>query len=51
VSEVLDFSRPISFDLAPADLNAICRGAAQAVDTAEGSLRVTLALSDGLPRS
>jgi len=49
VSEVLDFSRPISFDLAPADLNAICRSAAQAVDTAEGPFRVTLALGDGLP--
>ncbi|HSL23562.1 MAG TPA: ATP-binding protein [Vicinamibacterales bacterium] len=31
VSEVLDFARPIRFDLAPADLNAICRDAARAV--------------------
>lgn len=30
VSEVLDFARPIRFDLAPVDLNALCRDAAQA---------------------
>ena len=29
VSEVLDFARPIKFDLAPADLNALCDDAAQ----------------------
>ncbi|HXH06337.1 MAG TPA: ATP-binding protein, partial [Vicinamibacterales bacterium] len=31
VSEVLDFARPIRFEAAPADLNAICRDAARAV--------------------
>lgn len=31
VSEVLDFARPIRFELGPADLNDICRSAAQAV--------------------
>ena len=31
VSEVLDFARPIKFDLAAADLNEICRGAVAAV--------------------
>ena len=30
VSEVLDFARPIRFELAPADLNDICRDAARA---------------------
>ena len=30
VSEVLDFARPIKFDLAPADLNALCEDAAKA---------------------
>jgi len=34
VTDVLDFARPIKFDLAPADLNEICRDAAQAVQTA-----------------
>ena len=31
VSDVLDFARPIKFDLAPADLNALCGDAAKAV--------------------
>ncbi len=30
VNEVLDFSRPIRFELAPADLNALCRESAAA---------------------
>ena len=30
VSEVLDFARPIKFDLAPANLNALCEDAARA---------------------
>jgi signal transduction histidine kinase len=30
VSEVLDFARPIKFELAPVDLNALCRDAASA---------------------
>jgi signal transduction histidine kinase len=30
VNEVLDFARPIKFDLAPADVNAICRESASA---------------------
>jgi signal transduction histidine kinase len=36
VSEVLDFARPIRFDLAPVDLNALCEGAVQAT-SAEGA--------------
>ena len=31
VSDVLDFARPIAFELAPADLNAVCEDAARAV--------------------
>ena len=31
VNEVLDFARPIRFDLAPADVNEICRSARDAV--------------------
>jgi two-component system sensor histidine kinase HydH len=30
VSEVLDFARPIKFDLGPADINALCEDAARA---------------------
>ncbi|MEO8521180.1 MAG: ATP-binding protein [Acidobacteriota bacterium] len=36
VSEVLDFARPIAFELAPVDVNAVCRDAARAVDAADG---------------
>ncbi len=49
VSEVLDFSRPISFDRAPADVNAVCRSAAQAVDADDAPVRVTLRLQETLP--
>ncbi|MEP6918831.1 MAG: ATP-binding protein [Acidobacteriota bacterium] len=35
VSEVLDFARPIKFDLAPVDLNALCEDAARAVRATE----------------
>jgi signal transduction histidine kinase len=35
VSEVLDFARPIRFDLAEADVNAVCRDAATAVWVAD----------------
>jgi signal transduction histidine kinase len=44
VAEVLDFARPIKFDLAPADLNALATDAARAVDAAEGSARIRLDL-------
>jgi signal transduction histidine kinase len=36
VSEVLDFARPIKFDLGPVDLNALCEDAARAVRATEG---------------
>jgi signal transduction histidine kinase len=36
VSEVLDFARPIKFELSPVDLNALCEAAARAVGAGEG---------------
>jgi signal transduction histidine kinase len=47
VSEVLDFARPIRFELKPADVNAVCADAARAVSTPDG--RVRLDLSPDLP--
>ncbi len=46
VSEVLDFARPIKFDLATADLNALCDDAAKAV-----SVDTTLAVTRDLDGS
>lgn len=43
VNEVLDFARPIKFDLAPADLNAICRESAVAGSAGTG-MHVTVRL-------
>jgi signal transduction histidine kinase len=43
VNEVLDFARPIRFELAPADLNALCRDAAAAAQATPGAI-VTLNL-------
>jgi len=37
VNEVLDFARPIQFELAAADLNAICRESAAAASASEGA--------------
>jgi signal transduction histidine kinase len=36
VNEVLDFARPIRFDLAPTDLNALCRESAAAAEATPG---------------
>ena len=36
VNEVLDFARPIRFELAPADLNALCRESAAAAEASAG---------------
>lgn len=49
VSEVLDFARPIAFDLAPIDVNALCEDAARAVNATDGPvLRVALHLDRDL---
>ena len=48
VNDVLDFSRPIRFELAPADLNAICRASAAAAQAAPG-VPVDLDLDAAMP--
>jgi signal transduction histidine kinase len=50
VSEVLDFARPITFDLGPVDVNALCEAAARAVGASEGpALQVAMRLDRTLP--
>jgi signal transduction histidine kinase/uncharacterized membrane-anchored protein YhcB (DUF1043 family) len=49
VSEVLDFARPIKFELAPADINDVCRDAARAVDSEAPSIPVQLELDRSIP--
>ena len=47
VNEVLDFSRPIRFDLAPTDLAALCRESAAAAQVSPGAaIAVDLAARD-----
>jgi signal transduction histidine kinase len=48
VNEVLDFARPIRFELAPADLNALCRESAAAAQATAGAA-VQLDLDPSLP--
>jgi two-component system sensor histidine kinase HydH len=48
VNEVLDFSRPIKFDLAPADIAALCRESAAAAQATPGAA-VALDLDPALP--
>jgi signal transduction histidine kinase len=48
VNEVLDFSRPIRFDLAPVDLGALCRESAAAAQASPGPV-VALDLDPALP--
>ena len=45
---MLDFARPIKFELGPADLNALCEDAARAVDT-DGAPYVSLDLDRHVP--
>lgn len=47
VTDVLDFARPVAFELAPANINDICRDAARAV--AGGGAPVALRLDERLP--
>jgi signal transduction histidine kinase len=49
VNQVLDFARPIRFDLAPADLNAICRESAAAAQASGPHLPIHLELDRSLP--
>ena len=51
VSEVLDFARPIKFDMAAADVNAVCEDAVRAVRSSSGGPAVQLALDPSLPHT
>ena len=44
VTEVLDFARPIKFDLAPVDINALCEDAVRAVASEEPGIAAHLDL-------
>jgi signal transduction histidine kinase len=47
VSGVLDFARPISFEIATADLHEICRNAAQAAAASGDDIPIDLAMARG----
>src|SRR5437773_10564993 len=49
VNEVLDFARPIRFELAPVDLNALCRESAAAALAAGPGAGITLQLEQAVP--
>jgi signal transduction histidine kinase len=49
VSEVLDFARPIKFDLGTVDVNALCADAAHATAPDDAGVRIQLDLEEGLP--
>jgi signal transduction histidine kinase len=49
VSEVLDFARPIRFELAPADLNEVCRVSAAAAWAGEAHPAIRLDLDPAVP--
>ena len=49
VSEVLDFARPIKFDLAPVDLNALAEDAVRAAVAANGHDGIRLDLDGSIP--
>jgi two-component system sensor histidine kinase HydH len=51
VSEVLDFAKPIKFDLVTDDINRICQDAARAVQPDSGTPAVLLKLDRSLPRT
>jgi signal transduction histidine kinase len=48
-AEVLDFARPIKFDLAQTDLNALAEDAVRAARTGDASATVRLDLDPGVP--
>ena len=48
VSEVLDFAKPIKFELAPADLNALCQDAVRAAESDAAPIPIRLDLERGL---
>jgi signal transduction histidine kinase len=48
VTEVLDFARPIKFDLGPADLNALATDAVRAAEAAAGCTGIRLTLDPAI---
>lgn len=50
VNDVLDFARPITFEIEPADLNGLCVQAADATRAGGGDVVVALDLDAGAPR-
>ena len=48
VNDVLDFARPIRFDYAPADVNALCADAEEATRAGHEHMRVTIERDPGL---
>jgi signal transduction histidine kinase len=50
VSEGLDFAKPIRFEMAPCDLNALCADAVKACGADGEALRATLRLDGSLPQ-
>ena len=51
VSEVLDFARPIKFDMGATDVNAVCENAVRAVRPDASGMAVVLALDPSLPQT
>ena len=51
VSEVLDFAKPIRFDMAPVEVNRVCEEAAKAVREGSPGPPITLRLDPGVPRT
>jgi signal transduction histidine kinase len=49
VAEVLDFARPIKFDLEPTDVNALTRDAVHAAEAAAGCSGIRVTLDPGVP--
>jgi signal transduction histidine kinase len=49
VSEVLDFAKPIKFELEPTDLNALCEAAARAANSDAPPIPISLDLDRSLP--
>ncbi len=49
VNEVLDFARPIHFELSATDLNALCRESAAAAEASGSGAAVALALDPAMP--
>jgi signal transduction histidine kinase len=49
VNEVLDFARPIHFELAPTDVNALCQSAVSAVEAAATEPPIAMRLAPDVP--